>query len=332
MSAFETAFSIGMGEAQIRFPTPLDKLLYLRAQDGLNQVRSSGLAYIAQRSFERSFATGEALFDGETPVDAVHFLVEGRVETSQEGVHLSTIEAPGAVGFFPTLSVEPVRQRIVALEPCVTLELPAADMIEVFEEDFLWLEEGLRQMTGGALRLQRALEVVDEVERSAPEEVPYPREALDLVQRIQATRRGGLEMSNLEPVVQLARCAEEVRVEPGHVFWEVGDGPGFGLNVVYGVIRCESASRTFRMGPGSSVGHLDAYSREPRTYRAVAETKVVALRGTGDDFFDILEDHVDLAMMLLRQLAAVVGAETLRAAKLGITHHAGRGLVREEEE
>ena len=53
---------------------------------------------------------------------------------------------------------------------------------------------------------------------------------------------------------------------------------------------------------------------------------------TTDDFFDILEDHTDLAMLLLRGLATMLGAETLRAAKLGITHRAGEGLVRDEEE
>ncbi|MFK8004228.1 MAG: cyclic nucleotide-binding domain-containing protein [Polyangiales bacterium] len=289
--------------ARIRFPTPLERLIFLRALPNISMMQRGALSYIAQRSEERHFKKGEVIFEYENSVDAVHFVAEGRVSVEQEGVQVATVEPHFAVGFLPVLSSQVIHQRMVALDDTVTLELSAAEVHVVIEEDFAFLETGLRQLSRQLVETQATLEAAGKLKRSEPDEVPYPHDELDIIQRIVTAHKGPLETANLEPLVQLVRQFEEIRVEPGHVFWNEGDEALGGFNIVYGVVSCESERRTFRMGPGSSIGQLEAYGGLQRSYRAVAETKVVALRGTAEGFIDILEDHFELAMATISFIA-----------------------------
>lgn len=303
-TAIDQAYVTGIvAGVRTRFPTPLERLIFLRTLPNISMMQRSGLSYIAQRSEERHYAKGEVIFEYEDTVDAVHFVVEGKISVEQEDVLVAMVEPPFAVGFLPVLSTQPVHQRMVALEDTVTLELSAAEIHVVIEEDFAFLETGLRQLSRQLVENQAKLEAGGQLKRSEPDEVPYPNDELDIIQRIVAVRKGPLETANLEPLVQLVRQFEEIRVEPGHVFWDEGDEALGGFNIVYGVVSCESEKRTFRMGPGSSVGQLEAYGALPRSYGAVAETRVVALRGTAEGFLDVLEDHFELAMATMSFIA-----------------------------
>ncbi|MFT5353224.1 MAG: CRP-like cAMP-binding protein [Polyangiales bacterium] len=315
-TALDRAYQPGMGAGiRRRFPTPLERLIHLRTLPNLGMIQRSGLSYIAQRSEERFFARGETVFEYDDSIDSIHFIVEGSISVDQEEIEVAVVKAPFAVGFHPVLSTGRVHQRMVALEDTVTLEISAAEMLSVIEEDFAFLETGLRQMTRQLVETQAKLETQGELARTEPDEVPYPVDELDIIQRLVTARTGPLETANLEPLMQLVRQFEEIRVEPGHTFWSEGDEAHDGLTIVYGVVSCKSEQRTFRMGPGSSVGHLEAYGSLPRSYHAVAETKIVALRGSAESFFDVLEDHFELAMATMGFVCDRLLELNLRVAK-----------------
>jgi len=313
--ALDTAFGMGMGEGDLRFPSVLDRLIHLRTLPTLGRLAASGLTYVASHAVERHFEPGELVYSPDRPVDAVHFIAEGRVRVEQEGLHILDGVPPFVIGFFPVLSQSTTGQRAVAVEPTVTLELARPALLEVFEDDFGFLENAIRQMSRQMVEMQRELEARGLLERSTPEQTPYPHEPLDLVERLDLMGRDFYADSNIEPFVQLVRMSQEVRYEPGDLLWETGDPSSWGLNVAHGVVRCEGEDRVFRVGPGSSLGYIECYGVLPRSYRATAETRVVALRQPGEAFIDVLEDHPKLALSVASMMAGFVLGLSLKVAQ-----------------
>ena len=114
----------------------------------------------------------------------------------------------------------------------------------------------------------------------------------------------------------MVRLQEEVRWEPGHVIWEQGDLAEGGFQVVYSVVKCESEERSFRMGPKSVLGFLEANGMLPRSYTAEAETRIVALQSTTEGFFDVLEDNFGLAFGFLSFVSGWVMQLSIRCAEM----------------
>ena len=314
--ALDQALAIGGAEPKLHYPTPLDRLIMLRTLPNLSVVAGRGLTFIAARASENHYDTGELLFRPDEPVTSVHFIAEGKVRVEQEGLHLVDVEAPFGVGFLPILSSSDVGQTTSALEPTVTLAITREDLFEIIEDDPTFMENGIRQLAKQFSELQTELEIAGHVTRSEPEETPYPINELDLVERLDLMLGGPFANVNLEPMVQLARGAEEVRVEAGEVLWEEGDESTCGLHIVHGVVACESATRKFRMGPRSVLGISESHGRIPRSYRAVAETRVVALRSRTEGFFDVLEDNFALASEYLNFMSTITMDLTLKRARL----------------
>ncbi|MFT5993626.1 MAG: CRP-like cAMP-binding protein [Bradymonadia bacterium] len=296
----------GIDDSGRRFATPMERLIYLRSIPGLAAVGKDGLMYLAQRTTEHFFPAGTEVFRPDRPVEGVHFVVEGVIRVWQEGRHLLDADTNGGIGFQPVLSGSTIGQRAVALVDCVTLEIRRDHLFEMMEDDFAFFANGIRQLASALISAQRELDSRGLLERSEPEDVPYPTEPLDLVQRLSRFDRGPFADVNLEGLVHLVRRYPEVRLPAGTVLWEEGDPATWGLHVVYGVVSCESEERQFKMGPDSVVGVLESYSEEPRSYRAVADTEVVALRADVSAFFDVLEDNFDIAVGFMEFLSKIV--------------------------
>jgi CRP-like cAMP-binding protein len=62
----------------------------------------------------------------------------------------------------------------------------------------------------------------------------------------------------------------------------------------------------FRLGPDSAVGGIDSIAGQPRWYRAIAETDVVALRGSTEVLMDVIEDHPDMGVDMIQSAARVL--------------------------
>jgi CRP-like cAMP-binding protein len=157
--------------------------------------------------------------------------------------------------------------------------------------------------------VQRDLEREGLMQRDEPIETPYPERELDLVQRLVLMRQTGpYRDASLDPLIEMAKRAVEVRYAPGHTLWRAGEPSTWGMHVVHGVVRCtgEDGRRVFRMGPGSVVGYIETYADLPRGYDAVTEGRVVGLRGDTEAFFDVLEDNFELGIAFVGFLASLL--------------------------
>lgn len=306
MSGVEVEQPIGFGLNGPRFATPMERLVHLRTMPSVGVLASDGLSYLAQRSKERHWGKGDRVYQADRPVDRVHFVVEGSIRVIQEGKRLLDCQPPWAIGFGPVLSDSQIPQLAIALEDSVTFELSRADLLELMETDFDFLSSGIRVNSRQMLEYQQRLENSGNLERSVPDEVPYPSEPIDLVQRLTLTRYGPYEDCNIASLLELVRIQKEVRVPAGTRLWEIGDDAPWGILIVYGVVACEDANRKFRMGPRGVLGLFEANGRLPRSYTATTETDLVALRMDADQVLDVFEDNYSLAINYLKFAAGMV--------------------------
>jgi len=307
---------LDMAGRDVRFGSAIDRLIYLRGLGDLFNVKASELRLFAQHARERFFPAGTYLTrEGRRP-EAMHFIVEGHVEVSRKGVVHMTCDAPHGVGFFPLLTLNPHGVDARAVVDTLTLEIPGNLMLELVEDNFDFLLAALRGMSGQLATTQRELELRGLLTRSEVLEGPYPKDPLDIVQRLTRLRKGPYASANLEALIEMARQLEEIRVGPGEVLWREGDEAPFGLTIIHGIVRCtgDDGARDFRMGSDSVIGHLEANAGRPRAYDAITETRVVALKATIETFHDILEDHQEVGLAFVSFLAEIVTELRIKSA------------------
>jgi CRP-like cAMP-binding protein len=113
--------------------------------------------------------------------------------------------------------------------------------------------------------------------------------------------------ARVEALAELAREMAVVRVPAGTALYDIGDAAPYSLLVYSGVVSCETkTAQQFRLGPDSVVGGIDSIAAEPRWYRAVAETDLVALRADTAHLMDVIEDHPDMGLDMLRSAARIL--------------------------
>jgi CRP-like cAMP-binding protein len=113
--------------------------------------------------------------------------------------------------------------------------------------------------------------------------------------------------ANLDAVAELARHIEELRIAQGEVLWDIGEPAAFSFRIDFGKVTCENAEgEKVQVGAGFLLGSLDAMAADKRSYRATADSQLIALRMESARLFAILEMHPGLAgqmrALLARQL------------------------------
>jgi CRP-like cAMP-binding protein len=292
-----------------RFIGPVDRILYLQSSANLGALPADDLYSMALNLTERYFKKGTPLLSEGRVVDRVFFLVEGQVTLRRAGRLYRTLTPPGTAGLLAALSRNPAGTDAYAEEDTLALEMSIDDLWNVTEESFELLIAMLRELTREMAELQRRMEVAGALLREDPLHTPYPDRPLDLVQRLVVLRRGGpFQSASLNALAELAERAVELRLDPGTVLWREGDKAEYGLNIVHGVVSCvgDGGRRRFRMGPGSALGTLETLAQLPRSYEAVTETPVVALRGNMEIVLDTLEDNAELGRAFLGFLAGAL--------------------------
>lgn len=299
----------------------IQRSLILKTFPGFVDLSAAELAVLAAITEERFFARGAALLEPGVPVQAFYLIVEGEVQVLKDGTPTQTFGPRSAVGGLAALTRDPAGAHVVALEDTVALEVDHEDMADVFEDHFPILLGVLRAVArtlreaqirarGGPAMTQQEDEAGPTVDTSRP---------LGLVERMWQLRRGtAFRHTNIEALADMATDAEELRFAAGETVWDVGDQADWSLLVVSGTVRCESdQAEPFTFGPGYVVGGLDSLAEQDRWYRATAECDVVGLRTTRADLYDVLEDHPDMSMAFLRNLAAGIIATMARIAAMG---------------
>ncbi len=292
---------------QMRFVGPLDRALFLKTLPFFTRLPISHLAVLAHHLRERFFKKGSVVLRQGEPVGAMYIIVEGSLRTVGAERAQETVLGPEqSVGFLSFLSRSQEGVQSIAEVDTLTLELDTDVLLDVYEDHFPILHHAIRTIATRTLqaRMQTpAGAFFGEREPAAP---PSGR-SLDLVERISFIRNGSVfQRANLDTVAQMARVLREVRVDAGTPLWNSGDRADSTLLIVSGTARCalDDGARVFHCGPSYPLGNLESIALYPRWYDAVAETPLVALRAETEAFFDILEDHFEIAMSLVGGMAS----------------------------
>lgn len=287
----------------------VERVLALRTFPGLADLPPAHLAVLAEIVDERFFRAGTPLFLPGRPVASVHLIRRGQVSILREGIAVRSFGPGGTVGALAALTRDPAGQHVVATEDTHTFEANVDDFEDVLEESFPTLLGALRGMATNVLEVRKQLgPSAGFTETKSP--VAAIPSRLGLVERILFFRRLlAFGRAKVEAIAELAREAEEVRAPAGTAFWQAGDPARHSLLVVAGEVRCEAPDgQRFILGPDSQVGGIDSMSGLPRWYSAVAATEVVALRSEVTHLLDVIEDHPDMGLEMLR----VVGGFLMR--------------------
>ncbi len=286
----------------------LERLLALRSLPGLSQLEPSHLAMLAEVTKERLLRKGTTLSFAGEPVRAVHLLRSGEVAIMREGVAIRKYRGGDVVGSISALSRDPLGQHAVVTSDARTFEIERDDLEDVFEESFPLLHSALRGMMRGVLGARLQIPV----DAGFPEPVldssrSHPRE-LGLVDRVLFGRRLILYgTGSVEALADLARDMTSIEIPRGAEVWPIGIPSPYSLLLYGGLIRCETTKgQTFSFGPDSVVGGIDSLAAEPRWFRAVAETDVVALRSDATHLMDVIEDYPEMGLGILRAAARVL--------------------------
>lgn len=292
-------------ESKVRMISPVERALFLRTLDPLGSFSPAELATVSQQARERFFRKGTRIFRRGEPVGSLHIVVEGRVRVEGSEYGEGVVGPEESLGGLSLLSRWPEGLDAVAETDTLTLEIEADDMSDLLEDHFSVLHQTIRDIGSRMLSLRKQTR---EGAYLAPAEglEAAPHESLDLIERLLYLRRGQtFRSANTDALIEMARGLEEVRFERGTTLWEQGEPSGFIYLIVLGTVRAvlDGGERFFWCGPGYPLGNLESMAGEPRWFRAVAETSVVALRGESEGFFDILEDHFEMALNLLSNMA-----------------------------
>ena len=285
----------------------VERVLALRAFPGLADVDAKNLAIVADLIEERTFTKGETILTPGEPVRAMHFIREGSVAILRNGVPARHYGAGDVVGGLAALSGLERGQHVVATSNVRTLEIGRDAYADVLEESFPILLSTLRGIMRSVLTARRNLPV--DAGFTAPiTEAMRPSPAFSLVDRVLFIRKLlAYGRARVEALAELAREMSVIQAEAGVEFFKPGDPGDYTLLVWSGVVRCESErGQVFRLGPDSAVGGIDSIAGQPRWYRAIAETDVVALRGSTEVLMDVIEDHPDMGLDMIQSAARVL--------------------------
>jgi CRP-like cAMP-binding protein len=289
---------------------PMERAIFLRSLGPAGELPVSEVAVFAEHARERRFRAGEALLRRGRRAEAYHVIVDGAVHASGgEFLDGADLGPRDAVAFHSMLARSVEGVEAVAVEDTVTLEFDEDVLLDILEDHFTVTLGLLRGLARRTLEYRRRIPPGTYL---APMEgrVRWSGRPLDLVEKIMMIRRPGAPFANasLDAITQLARTTNEVHAAPGTTLWKSGDRSDHALIVVDGTIACTTqwGISRFRVGPGYPLGNLERLSGDPRWYTAVTETPLVAFRSDTEPTLDVLEDHFDMALGLIRAMAGGV--------------------------
>jgi CRP-like cAMP-binding protein len=283
----------------------IERLLILRTFPGFADLAPELVGVLADHTRERFFPAGSYLLRAGEPIDAIHFVVQGRVEMRRHGERYREMGPKSAVGGLAAFARDPYGYDVIALEDCVTLEERIDDAVDIMEDHFPILRGVMRAIAREVVRLRRNDDQkAGFVEADDPGPV-CPPEPLDFVERMALIRESmTFAKTRVEAVADLARDAHEVRMEGGETIWREGDPPGETFIIVSGIVDCRNdEGQRFRFGPGDVIGALDGMAMEPRWFTSSVVRDLVALKISSESMYDIFEDNFDIAMDLIEGMS-----------------------------
>ena len=281
------------------------RFLFLRTMAAFAEIPPEVAQVVAANTRSRSFSRGEYLYRTGTPAVEVQYIVRGECEIVRNGRAVRRLGPRDVAGGISALAEEEQGYDCIALEDMQTLAIKVEDSQEIFEEHFVLLKRVLRGTSREVLDARRKLGPRAGFGAVA-EPFVFPDQPFDLVERMAFLRKTfSFGNSEIDAIAELARDVQEVHLPKGELLWNIGDRSTYFLLPLRGVIDCRAVDpeQRFQLGPGDSVGAIDAMADERRWYRAEVVEDLVAFRIDTEVLLEVLEDHFSMAIALLRATA-----------------------------
>jgi CRP-like cAMP-binding protein len=281
------------------------RFLFLRTIPGFAEVPPEVAQVVAANASERFFAKGEHLYRSGVPALEIQYVVSGECEIIRNARAVRRLGPRSVVGGVSALAGEALGYDCIALEDMITLALAVEDSQDIFEDHFVLLKRVLRGTSHEVLESRRKLGPSAGF-GPVSEPFTFPDRPFDLVERMAFLRKTfSFGDSEIDAIADLARDIQEVHLPKGEVLWNVGDRSTYSLLPLRGVVDCRATDpdQHFQLGPGDSVGAIDAMAGERRWFRAEVMEDLVAFRIDQEALLEVLEDHFTMAMSLLRSIA-----------------------------
>lgn len=294
---------------------PMDRLLLVRAMPAFGLLPGRLLATLAERLQETHWPAGATMHEPTRPADSASVLVEGRVSTWRDGLFVGSIEAPTGYGLVDMLARCDDGLEVRADTDALVLSARASAFMQIYEEWFPLVRTTLRDIAARLIELQdglpRTASRLDAAAYAPPMDQP-----IGLVERLRVLLGVPIFASlDLDTLLPLARRMRVVRVPAGNPLWEAGDPATWGIALLQGTVRCETADgRALDVDVRHPLGFVSSLAAVPRPFRATPVTEIVGLAYDIDTVFHIAETRFELARKVLATLSrALITAQLDKA-------------------
>ena len=244
---------------------------------------------------------GRRLYERGSAVDAVHFLLDGRVAVGAER-GTRDVRAPAALGFEELLEGSPMPVTITVEEPSITLSLTKDQFLALLSEH-VELAEGLFRnlIESHHLTIGHTL-VPGTLPRRATPGADGELPTVDRLLLLQSSPL--LAHATAAQLWRLTAIARPMTVAAGKKIIERG-GEAAILIVLSGSLRVEAPQSTGTADEGDLIGMYETLAGATLDATITAETPAHILRLDRAALFELLADHTDLLQgvfaTLLRQ-------------------------------
>ena len=296
--------------------SPRERALYLKTLPFAQNLETETIMMAALQMQERRFEAGEHLLREGQPIEGFYILTSGRVRLRQDDQEVARLEAPARVGLIGLLAGDRADTSrgapgdIVADGRVEALELPA-DLVEHLLEASSDFQFSLIRWIAVQLLEDRPRDLLMTTCGPPEADTETAGQGVGLYDRLRWLQSSSLlGRANLEAVLELARHQKILRAEPGDRLWEADDPADTILSIVEGCVAVaapeafSAPTDGFRVEQREFLGLLEALAGRPHSHAARVERPLVALLLEIDLLLEVLEAQVEMAIEMLRTLAA----------------------------
>lgn len=252
---------------------------------------------------EQVVRRGQVLWFRGQPVEFVYFMQQGRVQARRDDAPPWTFKGRWFLGGFEGYGGRRADRDLVSLGDFQVLRIRRESWVEMLEDSFELTRQTVVATSTAVARLEERIPVIEELN---------PRQALsgsnegrlDLIDRI-AFLLAIATGAGVQALAELANSAEEIALAGGATVFSEGSGNDRLYIVVDGEVdairRNPDVER--RYGRGDVVTGPAALSDHAGQWAARARTPARLLAIRRDTWFDLMEEHFELADYTLANLA-----------------------------
>ena len=277
----------------------VERELFLRSTVGRNLPSTRELAELLR---DVAFEAGSSIYREGDAAEEIFFVRRGTVGLSRSGGPQREFGPGSVIGIFDVEQDQPRARSALALTDVELLSLSSEDRLELLEDSFEHTRALIR-MT--AARLDEFGCYGGALLEPGATLAPKP-EPLLLIERVFTLRdTPAFRKASIQALVSLAPLADELRLAAGEPLFERGEARAVLYVLVAGCLELEYADGEHqRFGGASLLAGGAAFGAALSRQTARALTPAVVLRIREEDFYDVMEDHFELARSVMSYQAS----------------------------